>query len=530
MDERLPRVRGTAGGIFICYRREDSGHAGRLYDHLTERFPRRPFLDVTDIATGADFVDAIERAIASSSALIVVIGRGWLETAGEDGARAIDNPRDFVRIEIAAALRRGIPVLPVLLPGANMPSAEQLPRDISALATRQAREVRDAEFGHDAGRIGDALAHLLGAGRSRQRRRVMVGVATAVVALSATFSWYAYGSRSDRAQPDEGGKAPEIRPSDEAPRAAESQGASTRDGQTPSTADLAAGVWVAVAPYYSPDPGGEWAFELEPAGSRLLGTVWGWDGTRPLLEGSADGDWVSFRTVWPNRPTYAGVTTYRDWWTDYRGRVFPDSIAFVLQRDDGASYRFVAYRRQWVPRADEFTVSPDTVTRGEPVDLCYRVRWTVRARIDPGIGPIDPARGACVTAHPADSTDYTLTIVAASGLMRRTTTTVIVLPAMDIAARPAPTDPADGDTVDSNRITLTWAALPGATRYSVEMVGCDGADCVEPTDTSRNTIDYGTSWTFGITTGSGTYRWRVRGIDRKGRQSSPSAWRTMIVR
>ena len=63
------------GGVFVCYRREDSGYAGRLYDRLTDRFPNRVFFDVTDILLGENFVETIRRAISASRVLIVVIGK-----------------------------------------------------------------------------------------------------------------------------------------------------------------------------------------------------------------------------------------------------------------------------------------------------------------------------------------------------------------------------------------------------------------------------------------------------------------------
>src|SRR5688572_31262890 len=99
-------------GIFVSYRREDSaGHAGRLFDRLVEQFGReRIFMDIDTIEPGEDFVTVIENAVSSCDILIAVIGRNWL-TAGGTGTGRLDNPNDFVRIEIAAALRRDIRVI-----------------------------------------------------------------------------------------------------------------------------------------------------------------------------------------------------------------------------------------------------------------------------------------------------------------------------------------------------------------------------------------------------------------------------------
>ena len=115
-------------GIFISYRREDSaGYAGRLYDRLATQFGAdNVFMDVEGIEPGVDFVDAIGRAVGSCEVLIVIIGREWL-SAGHEGKRRIDDPSDFVRIETAAALVRGIRVVPVLVEGAAMPRADELP-------------------------------------------------------------------------------------------------------------------------------------------------------------------------------------------------------------------------------------------------------------------------------------------------------------------------------------------------------------------------------------------------------------------
>ena len=98
----------TQPGIFISYRREDaSGHAGRLYDRLCERFGKnRLFMDVDTLELGLDFVEGIEHAIGSAGVLLAVIGRSWIRVEDEHGKRRLDDPNDFVRLEIAGALER----------------------------------------------------------------------------------------------------------------------------------------------------------------------------------------------------------------------------------------------------------------------------------------------------------------------------------------------------------------------------------------------------------------------------------------
>ena len=93
-------------GIFISYRRDDSsGHAGRLYDHLSAHFgPDKLFMDVDTIEPGMDFVEVIEQAVGSCEVLIEVIGNEWLDAIDDAGRRRLDKPEDYVRLEIKAAL------------------------------------------------------------------------------------------------------------------------------------------------------------------------------------------------------------------------------------------------------------------------------------------------------------------------------------------------------------------------------------------------------------------------------------------
>lgn len=104
-------------GIFISYRRDDSaGHAGRLYDRLEREFPElRVFMDVERIAAGEDFTRVIDTTLRACEVCLVVIGTRWLATADKFGRRRLDQPDDWVRLEIAAALTRGVRVIPLLV-------------------------------------------------------------------------------------------------------------------------------------------------------------------------------------------------------------------------------------------------------------------------------------------------------------------------------------------------------------------------------------------------------------------------------
>ncbi len=119
-------------------------------------------MDVSAIEAGRDFRKAIEEGVAKCGVLLVVIGVGWLDAKDERGARRLDDPSDFVRIETASALKRDIPVIPVLVRGAKMPSAEQLPEELKELAYRNCMELTHARWRSDLQLLVDALRRLLG--------------------------------------------------------------------------------------------------------------------------------------------------------------------------------------------------------------------------------------------------------------------------------------------------------------------------------------------------------------------------------
>ena len=118
--------------IFISYRRSDSQHAvDRLQQEMrpyVKDAKRDIFVDVDNIPIGRDFEEHLQGKVSECDALLAVIGPDWLTSKKEDGSRRLDDPEDFVRTEIAAALSRNIPVVPVLLDGAQVPHASQLPK------------------------------------------------------------------------------------------------------------------------------------------------------------------------------------------------------------------------------------------------------------------------------------------------------------------------------------------------------------------------------------------------------------------
>jgi hypothetical protein len=157
-----PEPRPKRSAIFVNYRRDDSaGHAGRLFDRLSGRFPDRVFMDIDKIEPGIDFVGVIEEAVGCCEVLIVVIGRAWLSATDAAGRRRLDNPSDFVRLEIAAALDRSIRIIPVLVEGAVMPAPEELPPELARLTRRNAIELSDARWTFDVDRLLQTIEGVL---------------------------------------------------------------------------------------------------------------------------------------------------------------------------------------------------------------------------------------------------------------------------------------------------------------------------------------------------------------------------------
>jgi len=153
---------------FISYRRDDvPGHTGRLYDTLVREFGAdRIFMDVNRMSPGEDFVDNLDDALRAADAIIAVIGPRWLAAEDPVGKRRIDDPADFVRRELRAALDRDLPVIPVLMSGAAMPRSVELPEAIEALSRRQAVAISDAGWATDVQQLTAALADV----KSMRRR------------------------------------------------------------------------------------------------------------------------------------------------------------------------------------------------------------------------------------------------------------------------------------------------------------------------------------------------------------------------
>jgi Tol biopolymer transport system component len=230
------------GRIFISYRRDDAAYpAGWLFDRLAERFGKEQiFKDVDSIELGEDFVAEIGEAVGSTDVLLAVIGEKWLTVLDERGGRRLDDPEDFVRIEIEAALRRKVRVIPILVEGASMPREEQLPPSLTALARRQALELSPARFSSDTSKLLTVLERALADARTaeelertrrappagppppkppRRRRalmgrpRLLVGLGVAAVVLALLVGAIVLLSGDDDRSPT----GPQAGPGDETP-------------------------------------------------------------------------------------------------------------------------------------------------------------------------------------------------------------------------------------------------------------------------------------------------------------------------
>ena len=184
--------------VFVSYRRSDvGGHAGRLSDALVARLGHENvFHDVSAIAAGRDFTVEIDAALANCDAVLAVIGPGWLSAATPDGRRRLSQSDDFVRRELVQALATTIPVVPVLVGGAALPSASELPTELAGLARRQAVVIRDKAFHGDV----DLLLRSLRGERPttpRSRGRLLLAAGVVLAAVGGTAAWLVLNQPAD---------------------------------------------------------------------------------------------------------------------------------------------------------------------------------------------------------------------------------------------------------------------------------------------------------------------------------------------
>jgi hypothetical protein len=151
MDEKKSQL-----SIFISYRRQDSRDTvGRIHDHLRRAFDeRRIFLDVERQVGGEDYRVVIDEALGRADVVLAVIGPDWLAASGPDGGHRLDDPGDMVRLELEAALKRNVRIVPVLIEGVQMPRSDELSESLRAISYRSALAVRpDPDFKTDMARL-----------------------------------------------------------------------------------------------------------------------------------------------------------------------------------------------------------------------------------------------------------------------------------------------------------------------------------------------------------------------------------------
>jgi hypothetical protein len=165
-------IQGRA--IFISYRRDDSeGEAGRLFDDLVRAYgDDSVFMDVSGIEPGLDFRKAIDANVASCGVLLAMIGPTWATVKDSAGNLRLNNADDFVRLEIASALKRGVAVIPVLVHGAKMPPLDALPDDLKDLRYRNSVEVTHARWNSDVALLTTALKNYVSVKKSQQTETV----------------------------------------------------------------------------------------------------------------------------------------------------------------------------------------------------------------------------------------------------------------------------------------------------------------------------------------------------------------------
>jgi hypothetical protein len=309
-------------GVFISYRREDGGgYAGRLFDILSAHFGRtNTYMDLDTIKGGDDFAAVIEEKVGQCSVLLAVIGERWLTITGENGGRRLDMAGDFVRLEIAKALERHVRVVPVLVGGAGMPRASDLPDDLRPLADHQAMDLRDAHFHADAGLLIDLLNRTvpgLGNRRWAQSRRFATAMASTAAAAAVVGGLLLL--RHMR---------PAVEVSHDSP--AQTQVAPANGPIAKGPADIA-GKWKGTVKYDWGDVYTE-VFDFEAAGPELSGTASFLEHDRGIFDGKIEGDRVSFMT---KSQTALGDKTYEDKHY-YKGTVEGNAIRFSMLIDSGA--------------------------------------------------------------------------------------------------------------------------------------------------------------------------------------------------
>jgi hypothetical protein len=310
-DARNPAP--AAARLFISYRRDDSaGYARALNDRLAQQFgDQRVFIDVDDIPAGAAFDATIAQALGGAAVLLVLIGPRWL-APGADGRPRLHDAADFVHREVAAGLAGGAQVIPLLLDGAAMPGADQLPPALQPLAVRQAQVIDARRFAADTDALLARLHLLLGEvaapapAPAGPRRAGLLGGAVALLAAAGAGWWL-------------------LRPAPLAP---------PRSPPEPSPAARGAvnGRWQAAVRYDWPGADFTETLVLQGEGRTLAGTASFLRVPRGIEQGEVDGDILRFVTRSSEQLGGAERTvTHR-----FSGRLDGDLLRLTMQTEGAA--------------------------------------------------------------------------------------------------------------------------------------------------------------------------------------------------
>jgi TIR domain-containing protein len=326
--------------IFISYRREDtSGYAGRLYDQVSSHFGQdHVFMDVADLEPGSDFVDTIETKVSTCDALIALIGKNWLTIKDEQNQVRLTKPGDFVSVEIAAALKRSVEVIPVLVGGGKMPLERELPESLQSLCRRQALELSDVHFARDVGDLIEALKRPAGTRGARSPewlKPTPIASISMVLALAAGIGIWTW-----RNAPHPPGQA--IAPVVAGNPPTDPPANSSKNAHNANIG----GNWRAVV--QKEDVKYEIYFTFEVVGDKLFGKAVYPTGEAGILNGTIGQNKISFITK--HVPDFADEEAT----ITVEGKVSSDEIQVFTQDRDGYS-KGVAHRVARISRAKVLT-------------------------------------------------------------------------------------------------------------------------------------------------------------------------------
>jgi TIR domain len=327
--------------IFISYRRDDtSGYAGRLYDQISAHFgAEHVFMDVAGIGPGSDFAEVIEQKVGTCDALIALIGKNWLNLKDDQNRPRLGNPEDFVSVEVLAALKRNVEVIPALVGGAKMPQQRELPQSLQPLSRHQALEISDTHFTRD---VQDLIAALeKGAGESpilvRKWFKPVLIATVLVLALIMAGIWSLQKGRR--------AKGPESHTVARSPAQQASAAPPVNPSQEVANADIS-GTWKAVL--HKDGSTFETFLTFEVFGDKLFGKVIYPTGEAGILNGTISNGHFSFITKHTPDFSQEEATITVD------GRISGDEIEIVTQDNSGFA-KGVAHRVAQIGRPKVLT-------------------------------------------------------------------------------------------------------------------------------------------------------------------------------